>query len=82
MTVFEELHHEVLHLHENDDFPEWLIPDILRIAENPGQFSSRERSVKTLLMQVRDFDPSAGAGCFSESFSLEDIKRTLQLLMR
>jgi len=76
MTMFEELKLQI----EQDDFPEWLKDDILAVAEHPERYADRQQLVSTLLDQVRDYDPYAGASCFSESFGVEDIQKTLKKL--
>ena len=62
MSVFEELKREVMLQHDRGSFPEWLLPEILKIVENPNRFACSEQLVQTLLNQIRDFDPYAGGG--------------------
>jgi len=80
MSIFEELRQAVLLQHEEGDLPEWLLADILAVADSPDRYADREQLVQHLINQVRDYDPYAGAGCFSESFGLEDIRSTLRKL--
>lgn len=78
---FEDLRRKILQLQEEDDFPLWLLPDISKIAEAPERFSDKGNLVRQLLAQMENYDPYAGAGCFSESSSIEDIQRTLRSLL-
>lgn len=80
MTLFEELRQAVLHQHDQGDFPEWILADILEIADNPERHASREQLVRDLIEQIRGYDPYAGAGCFSASYDIEAIRRSMQLI--
>jgi hypothetical protein len=80
MSIFEELRQAVLLQHEEGDLPEWLLADILEVADSPDRYADRVQLVQHLINQVRDYDPYAGAGCFSDSCGLEDIRRTLRQL--
>jgi len=81
MSIFEELRQAALLQHEEGDLPEWLLADILEIAGSPDRYAVFEQLVRQLIDQVRGYDPYAGAGCFSTSFGLEDIRRTLRQIM-
>ena len=81
MSICEELRQAALLQHEEGDLPEWLLADILEVADSPDRYADRGQLVQLLVNQVRGYDPYAGAGCFSESFGLEDIRRTLRQLL-
>lgn len=80
MSIFEELRQAVLLNHEEGDLPEWLLADLLEVADSPEHYADRQQLVQHLIEQVRDYDPYAGAGCFSDACSLDDIRRTLRRL--
>jgi len=81
MKVFTDLKQKILRLHEEDDFPIWLLPDISKIADNLDRYSEKHALVQMLFEQLESYDPYVGAGCFSESSGIEDIQRTLRSLM-
>lgn len=80
MTLFEELQQSALLQHEQGDFPDWLLADILEIAANPDRYVGKEHLVETLVTQIRGYDPYAGAGCFDTSFGAEVIRKTVRKL--
>jgi len=80
MSIFDELRQAVMLQHEESDLPECLVVELLEIVESPSRYAGREPLVQRLIEQVRDYDPYAGAGCFSDACSLEDIRRTLRQL--
>lgn len=63
---------------EEGEFPVWLLSEIRGIAENPELVDQYSPLVETLIDQIRNFDPYAGAGCFDTSVNAESIQRTLQ----
>lgn len=64
--------------HEQGELPASLLAEILAIAENPAPYAKNKEGISLLITQIQNYDPYAGAGCFSFSFSLEDIRRTLR----
>ena len=79
-NVFEELRQELASQVAEGEFPEWLCAEIQAIADNPSRYLEQPQLVATLLEQVRGYDPYAGAGCFSASYGIDDIQRTLKKL--
>ena len=80
MTVFAELQEAIRRRSQDPDFPDWLRPALQAVATSPDRYRDRQDLVALLRDQVLDFDPYAGAGCFSEAASLADIERTLTRL--
>lgn len=80
MTLFDDLKQSALLQHAQGDFPDWLLADVLEVADNPDCFAGKENLVETLVKQIREYDPYAGSGCFDTSFGVEDIRRTLRHL--
>lgn len=80
MALFEQLKQQLTLQREEGDLPDWLTAELAEIADRPELYADREPLVQQLLGQVQDYDPYAGAGCFSDSCSLEDIRRTLRQL--
>ncbi len=80
MDIFTALKAAVSEENANGELPDFLVPPLLAVAENPQKYHPKEDLVRRLLAQVQAFDPYAGSGCFSESFSADDIRKTLQEL--
>jgi len=80
MTPFEALRRELDRLAGDADFPDWLLPTLRGLVDHPDLGDGRAALISQLLDQLRNFDPYAGAGCFSAAASLGDIERTLKRL--
>jgi len=80
MKLFNDLKHLVLLRNDQGDFPDWLLADVLEVADNPEYFAGEEQLVETLVRQVRDYDPHAGTGSFDASLDITDIRQTLRHL--
>ncbi len=82
MSPFEELEQELDLKREDGDFPDGLAEEIGEVLAHPERFAAAGEEVRHLAEQVRCYDAYAGAGCFSDSFGPEDIRRTLRKLMK
>lgn len=67
---------------ENTDgeLPDFIVPLLLKVAENPADFSGREELVAELVMRVEQYEAWSEMCCEKQGFSLEDIHRTLDRL--
>jgi hypothetical protein len=63
---------------EEDEFPTWLLTDILAIADKPERYIDKVHLVELLITQIGNFDAYAGAGCFDTSVSAETIGATIR----
>ena len=81
MNVFEELGFIALKQYEVSEFPTWLMADVIAIASDPGQYANKTDLVQTLITQIKDYDPYAGAGCFDTSVGAETIGATIRQIM-
>ena len=63
---------------DEGELPVWLLSEILTIAENADLINEHSPLIETLIEQIRNFDPYAGAGCFDTSVNAESIQRTIQ----
>ena len=77
MDLFEELRAVALVQSKEGEFPVWLLADILEIAGAPDHHSDQVHLVETLITQISDYDPYAGAGCFGTSVGIGTIQATL-----
>lgn len=80
MDIFEALRQAVDQQSRDGELPDFLLPPLAAILTDPGKYSDRGDLLRQLLKQLRHFDPYAGSGCFCDSASVEDIRRTLQRL--
>jgi len=80
MAMFEKLRSVALQQNQAGDFPVWLLDEVIGIADNPARYIDKKQLVKTLISQIIDYDPYAGAGCFDSSVGAEAIQATLRKL--
>ena len=76
--VFDGLKTAVSRLHEDGEFPVWLLKDMQAIAESPDRYSGSAELVALLVRQAENYDPYAGAGCFDMSVGADAIAATLK----
>jgi len=62
------------------DLPDFVVPLLLRVAENPRDFRGREDLVTLLIQEVQEYETFSNVCCEKIGFSLEDIHRTLDRL--
>lgn len=77
MDPLEELRTVAIQQNMEGEFPDWLLAEVLRIADHPDRYREKLHLVETLIEQLRHFDPYAGAGCFDTSVSAEAIQATI-----
>ncbi len=82
MNVFEELGFIALKQYEASEFPKWLMAEVIVIASDPEQYANKTDLVKTLITQIENYDPYAGAGCFDSSVGVETIGATIRQIMQ
>ncbi|MGB4599921.1 MAG: hypothetical protein WBI04_08090 [Trichlorobacter sp.] len=78
MSLLEELCQAVREQHRDGGLPDELLASILSLAENPAALQQQDL-IKRLLEQLRNFDLYAGAACFSDANSVQDIQKTISL---
>jgi hypothetical protein len=62
------------------ELPDFVVPLLLRVAENPQDFCGREDLVTLLIQEVQEYETFSNVCCEKIGFSLEDIHRTLDRL--
>jgi hypothetical protein len=80
--VFKQLQQALETAQQEGDFPDWLALVIQTIVRRSGSYAGRECLIRILIGQIRDYDPYAGCGCFSDSCGISDLERTLNQLGR
>ena len=81
MNLFAKLRSTALKQSEENDFPSWLIADVITIASNPERYANYSDLVEELITQIKNYDSYAGAGCFDISVSAETIGATIHRIM-
>lgn len=77
MDLFAQLAEAVRQQNAEGELPDFIIPLLLRVAENPAEFADRQELVATLLQYVREYETWSEMCCEKVGYSLEDINRTL-----
>ena len=78
MDPFERLKVAALQQTLSGDFPAWLLAEVLAIADRPEAYANSIHLVETLVLQIDDYDPYAGIGCFSASVGAGAIETTIR----
>ncbi|MCM0082146.1 hypothetical protein L4X63_11140 [Geomonas sp. Red32] len=76
--LFVELRAVALELSDQGDFPDWLLPDILAIADGREVYAGQTALIAELIAQIKGYDPYAGAGCFGDSVGAGTIETTVR----
>lgn len=80
MELFERLRTVALQQNLSGEFPDWLLAEVLVIADSPERYADSIHLVETLVSQVGDFDSYAGTGCFDTSVGPGTIQTTIRRL--
>ena len=62
------------------ELPDFIVPLLMKVADNPADFHGREELVAELVMRVEQYETWSEMCCEKQGFSLEDIHRTLDRL--
>ncbi|MDG5469499.1 hypothetical protein P9J64_14305 [Deltaproteobacteria bacterium IMCC39524] len=80
MDIFAKLAASTLKENSEGDLPDFIVPLLMKVAENPADFAGREALVEELVMRVEQYETWSEMCCEKQGFSLEDIHRTLDRL--
>ncbi|MEJ2519939.1 MAG: hypothetical protein P8Y91_06300 [Desulfuromonadales bacterium] len=80
MDLFKRLAEATRRQNHDGDLPDFIVPLLLQVAENPTEFTGREDLVAQLLQRVQEYETWSEMCCEKQGFSLEDIHRTLDRL--
>jgi hypothetical protein len=80
MDIFAKLAKTTLRENSEGDLPDFIVPLLMKVAENPAAFAGREALVEELVMRVEQYETWSEMCCEKQGFSLEDIHRTLDRL--
>jgi len=80
LEQFKRLKEVALRQNREADFPDWLLTEVVKIADAPERYAGQIALVETLIAQIADYASYAGAGCFDDSVGAETIQRTLKAI--
>jgi hypothetical protein len=80
MDIFAKLAATTLRENKEADLPDFIVPLLMKIAENPADFAGREALIEELVIRVEQYETWSEMCCEKQGFSLEDIHRTLDHL--
>jgi hypothetical protein len=80
MDLFSRLASTVHQQNAEGDLPDFIVPVLMKVADNPAEFAGREELVATLLQYVEEYQTWSEMCCEKLGFSLEDIHRILDRL--
>ncbi|MGW8312533.1 MAG: GSU3529 family protein [Desulfuromonadales bacterium] len=80
MDIFSKLAIVVRRGNKEGDLPDFIVPLLMRVADNPADFHGREELVAELVERVAGYQTWSEMCCEKQGFSLEDIHRTLDRL--
>jgi hypothetical protein len=79
-NLFLELEEVTQQQFVHGELPEWLAQPIFRLIQTPANCAGKEYLLELLIMQVKEYDVYAEAGCCKWAYDHEDIARTLRWL--
>ena len=77
MELFAQLAEAVRRQNTEGELPDFIVPLLLRVADNPAEFADRRELVATLVKYVEEYQTWSEMCCEKVGYSLEDIHRTL-----
>ena len=80
MDIFAKLAATTLKENSEGELPDFIVPLLMKVAENSSDFAGREALVEELVMRVEQYETWSEMCCEKQGFSLEDIHRTLDRL--
>jgi len=80
MDVFALLGETAHRQNKEGDLPDFILPLLMKVADNPERFAGREEQVEELVKYVEDYETFSEMCCEKLGYSLEDIHRLLNEL--
>ncbi|MBT0666449.1 hypothetical protein KI809_19245 [Geobacter pelophilus] len=81
MELFEKLRAVALQQNLDNEFPSWLLAEVMTIADEPDLYEEKVHLIELLIDQIDNFDPYAGTGCFDTSVGAETIQSTIRRVL-
>lgn len=80
MDIFAKLAVAARRENADGELPDFIMPLLMKVADNPADFVGREELVVELVTRVEQYETWSEMCCEKQGFSLEDIHRTLDRL--
>jgi len=80
MDIFSRLAEVTRRENSDGELPDFIVPLLLKVADNPAMFADREELVAELVLRIEQYETWSEMCCEKQGFSLEDIHRTLDRL--
>ena len=80
MDIFTRLAEVTRRENSEGELPDFIVPLLLKVADNPSMFTGREELIAELVLRVEQYETWSEMCCEKQGFSLEDIHRTLDRL--
>jgi hypothetical protein len=80
MDIFTRLAEVTRRENSEGELPDFIVPLLFKVADNPSMFAGREELVAELVLRVEQYETWSEMCCEKQGFSLEDIHRTLDRL--
>lgn len=77
MDIFQQLADAVITQHQEGELPDFLVPDLMEVAEHPTKFGTQKDLVTELIQRVNLYETYSEMCCEKMGYGLEDIQRTL-----
>lgn len=81
MELFEKLRAVAIRQNLDNEFPSWLLSDVMTIADEPELYGDKVQLIELLIDQISNFDPYAGTGCFDTSVGADTIQSTIRRVL-
>ena len=80
MNLFRRLAETTRQQNSEGELPDFIVPLLLKVANNPEQFEDQVELVLSLLQAVEEYENYSNVCCEKIGFSLEDIHTRLDRL--
>jgi len=80
MDTFTRLAQVTQRENKKGELPDFIVPLLMRIAENPREFLAQEEIIKELVARVEEYDPISNYCCEKIGYNLQDIHTILDRL--
>ena len=80
MDDFSRLAKAAVRENRDGELPDFIVPLLMKVAENPGDFRGQEDLVKELANRVEDYDNISNYCCEKIGYNLKDIHLILDHL--
>ena len=80
MDEFERLAKAVEQENREGELPDFIVPLLMRVADNPGDFSEQIDLVRELANRVEEYDTISNYCCEKIGYNLKDIHLILDKL--